>query len=176
MEAAFACSRLCNAPRVTTHQAHSVACSRGARTVALRRPRVEGRARVRSFGYTRSGSRAHVALEASGPDVDAAASAAVVGSTSVENWIVLLVCASLLLVWWVSVVPAERQRLAKRKRQKGADVRTYIEKLEASGKNERTLEKWLYGEWLQKREKQRQRQQRLDRSSGDADGSQSDLD
>mmetsp|Transcript_13098 Transcript_13098/g.23562 ORF Transcript_13098/g.23562 Transcript_13098/m.23562 type:complete len:157 (+) Transcript_13098:41-511(+) len=67
-----------------------------------------------------------------------------------QSIIVLAVTAALGLFWWFSIVPSERSRLAKRKRKKGADVRTYIEELRDSPENSRKVEKWMYTEWLSK--------------------------
>lgn len=72
--------------------------------------------------------------------------------------------------WWLVVVPSERRKLAREKR--GGGVNEYLEGLEASGKDQRQLEKWFYTDWLRKREDKRERGRRA--RAAPSDGPPSD--
>lgn len=65
-------------------------------------------------------------------------------------------------VWWNSVIPQKRTELAKSKRE--GEVKEYIDGLremetatiEEDGKGERSLERWLFADWIRTANKQRQ--------------------
>ncbi|KAG2425661.1 hypothetical protein HXX76_013504 [Chlamydomonas incerta] len=70
--------------------------------------------------------------------------------------LVLLLTAGAGAYWWYVVVPTERAAVGRSKRL-GA-LNSYLGELEApQATQERKLERWFYTDWLQQREKRRQR-------------------